>query len=177
MRRFISLAAICLLAAIVFAIPASAQSCVTSATMAALVPPVSGPTPSWSFRLAGFGTSLNGRTSGPLYFVGSVGTFKLRLGTDPRAPQVGAQGFVDSLISINLDGTMYTTLMPVTGKFQLDWGPNGDCTSGTMTLASGTNPSTVRSVRFVLHAGNTRMYLVSTDNDGVILSGDAERQQ
>lgn len=169
-------------AAMLSTIPAAAQSCVGSGNMSALTAP--GVT--WAFHLAGF----NLPPPAPQVFAaaarpavrrasaltGAAGTFRLRLGTDPRAVGAGQQGFVDSLITINLDGTAYTTLLPVSGKFQLDWGLNGECNSGTLLLASGTDPSTVRSVRFVLSVGNARMYLVSTDNDGVVLSGDAERQ-
>lgn len=165
MRRFFTFAALCLCAAILFTIPASAQSCTTSTNYLQLT--AGSP---WAFKLSGFGV-IPGTN-----FIAAVGTFTPRSATNARAVAAGPQGVVTSTISLNLNGTMYTTLMPLSGLFQLDWGPNGDCSSGTMMLASGTNPSTVRSVRFVLQAGGSRMSLVSTDNDGVVLTGEAERQ-
>jgi hypothetical protein len=81
---------------------------------------------------------------------------------------------------------LYTTLMLVPGSLQLDTGnvPTTDptcCTTGTMLLASGSNPASVRSVRFVLYdhhspSANPKMFLLSVENDGVVLSGEATRQ-
>ncbi len=122
----------------------------------------------WSFRLDGFST-LSGTP-----FVAANGTFRARVGTTSRSTI--PQGLTSSTININLNGTMYTVLSPVAGTFQIDPGPYNDCLSGTIQLGAGSNPATVRTLRFVLSGGGSRMYLLSVDNDGTLLSGEAGRQ-
>jgi hypothetical protein len=165
MKSRITTLVICLIALTVLTLPAQA-ACPPGPfpTQAQLLPMIVG---DWSFGLAGFNTGAG------VGFVGAVGTFNVSMGSTSRAPSV-IQGIVQSTISINLNGTMYTVLLPVVGTAQVDVA--GGCMSGTIQLASGTNPSTVRTVRYTLAAGGTKMHLVSTDNDGVVLSGTADRQ-
>jgi hypothetical protein len=151
-----------LIALTVLTLPAQAACPGPNPTPAQLLPTIEA---DWSFDLAGFNFNFG--------YVGAVGTFNITMGTSARAPNV-IQGIVQSTISVNLNGTMYTVLLPVVGTAQVD--AAGGCMSGTIQLASGTNPSTVRTVRYTLAAGGTKMHLVSTDNDGVTLVGTADRQ-
>lgn len=165
MRRYMTLLAICLLAATLFTIPASAQ-CMPNA-----LPSITG---IWGFKLSGFNVA-----GGPgMGFIAAAGKFIATVGPNVRANNAPT-GFIQSWITINHNGTTFTTLMPVSGTYQVDNqarpGDPPDCTTGTILLASGTNPSTVRSVRYQLHEGGTKMFLVSVDNDGVVLSGEASR--
>ena len=179
MRNCILFVAICLLAATLLTIPVHAQCALAGGAAIPGNPPTPpvlgapafwalngfapGSASTWSYRLAGFHVT-------PQAFVSAVGRFTASVGTTSRAPGV-PQGLILSTISVNLGGTMYNVLLPVGGTFQID----SDCTSGTIQLASGTNPGTVRIVRFVFFNGGNSIYLVSTDNDGVVLEGDATR--
>ena len=163
MRKSITLAFVCLLVATFFTLPAQAQCTITGSPAFALN---GGASATWAYKLTGFNTNCISAFA----FVSAVARFTASVGTTPRAPTV-QQGIVASSISINNNGTSYTTLMPVTGSFQIDT----DCAGGTIQLASGTNSATVRSVRFVFAAAGTKLLLMSSDNDGVVLTGEAAR--
>jgi hypothetical protein len=179
MRSSIPFVAICLLAATLLTLPVHAQCTIAGGPAIPGIPPTPpvlgapafwalngfapGSASTWSYRLSGFHVT-------PQLFVSAVGRFTASVGVTSRAPGV-QQGLILSSISVNLGGTMYNVLLPVGGTFQVD----SDCTGGTIQLASGTNPGTVRTVRFVFYNGGNSMYLVSTDNDGVVLDGNATR--
>ena len=166
MRIFVTLTAVGLAALTGLATPASAQVCTLSGPN---VHPnvVAITTGSWAFKLSGFNLYYT------IMAIASVGTFKAGVGTTSRSSI--PQGITSSTVTINTNGADFTTLQPVAGTWTLDPGPGGDCTSGTLQVASGTNPASVRSLRFVLYQGSTKMFLVSTDNDGLVLTGDASR--
>ena len=57
------------------------------------------------------------------------------------------------------------------GNFQVD----ADCNSANLSFGNGILPPGFRTVQFVMVNGGTQMCLVSVDNNGVILSGEAKK--
>jgi hypothetical protein len=158
MRRFMLFATICLLLTGLFAAPASAQC---AGTPGATNPLLLLQGTSWGFRLEGSVVSGN-------IPVAAIGRFTATVAPNPRTPSV-IQGTLLTTETVNFGGTVQPILAQVAGTFQVD----SDCNGGVLMLGPGFPPG-FRDLRFVLTAGGT-MYLVNTDNDGVVVSGSARR--
>ncbi len=157
MRRYFMVIVLCLFAVTALSVPGQAQ-CLGLPGLQMLAGT------SWSYTLSGFNTTTG------THFIAAVGQFTASIGTG-RTPGI-PMGNLSSVITINLNGTTYYTVLPVGGEYEVD----ANCKGGTLLLASGTNPSTVRAVRYVFYNGNKSMFLVSVDNDGVVLTGQAQLQ-
>jgi hypothetical protein len=158
MRRYMTLAAICLLTLIVFSAPAMAQCPLTT-----LLAPGGGPGV-WAFKVEGFSVVPG------IFPVAAIGRFTATVGATSRAATAGPQGLLQTVETVNYGSTLQPINSAVAGNFVLD----ADCSGGSLMLGPGF-PAGFREFRFVLASGGTLMYLVSADNNGVVVSGEARR--
>jgi hypothetical protein len=158
MRRYMTLAAICLLTLMIFSAPAMAQCPLTT-----LLAPTGAPGV-WAFKVEGFSVIPG------IFPVAAIGRFTATIGPATRGILAGPQGNLQTVETVNFGSSLQPINSVVPGNFVLD----PDCSGGSLMLGPGF-PAGFREFRFVLAAGGTIMYLVNADNNGVVVSGEARR--
>src|SRR4051812_18950177 len=166
MRRYATIAALCLMTAFLCISPAHAQvSCATYGinpnTPVGTLPALNG---TFGFKVQGFQI-----VAGNVIPIAAVGVFTTSVGPANRTPGV-IQGTVTTTETVNVGGTVEPINSNVSGIFQVD----GNCAGGTLSLGPGF-PAGFREFRFVFVSGLTQLYLVNADNNGVVTSGEAKR--